>query len=951
MSKSSGRARLMGKSTSKVSMEPHRILHMPRPTLPAIALTVVTVLALVGGCSDSSPGPDTTSLTTQASGLIISNPLPAAVFAPPAQASAALAGSSGSDVVYVSLTPGTVPTGSLASVRRVGDAASLTTVTDGGFDPVPVPAQVGDSIDVVVTDAGGAVVLQQRVLVAATRPPVIVRTEPPPRKRDVPLNAAMVIVFSEPVSGASLNASVQLHHGSSVVAGRVSLLQGSGDAVAFTPDVPLDAHTDYSLVVTTSVRDLDGNALTGGATVPFTTGSSTTGPAARIQMSPDSVLSTTVGATYQLAAVVRDAAGNALANDTVTWASDNTSVVTVSSSGLLTAVSDGYAHVTASVGAVTKVLWVQIAANPPASITIVPNPGSIGAGDTLALAATVRDAGGHLLSFPSPPVVWSSSDAAVATVAASDVSGGVSRAVVTALTIGNVTITATTGAAHGTATVTVGPPRPVASVTISPESTSISAISTVQLTATLKDSLGGPIGGRPVTWASSNTSVATVSSSGLITGASVGVDTITATAEGKTGTATVTVFAPGVVHVSAMITTYGAGPYPFDSLRVCDLMVRIRTPRGLRSTCTAGHSHDSPFPGDVSFPVVPGTDTLQVTGFVLARLPYRCDPLQTSLAIAVASGQTTEATFNFACPAPVSTSGVITFVGDFDGNSIPDVYAVAADGSGLANLTNSRQPAKFNPAWSPDGTHLAFIGSSLPYTGGTGGLYIMNADGSGVTLLPQWSVNAYIAASTPAWSPDGLRLALVCPVDDPASGNIWWHVCVMNADGSNLTALTSDLGYYYGAPTWSPDGTKLAFARGSVRPGWGDVFVMNADGSGLTQVTHDDHSGTPSWSPDGQRIAYSFADSTGNGGLFLMNPDGSGVTRLTSDSSAAPLGTLGAAEPSWSPAGTQIAFTRGAFTVNPGYWVRHVFVVNADGTGLRDLTNTYSDVYAPSWKP
>lgn len=106
MSKSSGRARLMGKSTSKVAMGPQRILHMPRRSLPSIAVAVVVVLAWVGGCSDSQ-GPCSSCPPPQTSGLTVSNPVAAAALAPGVQGGVAWAGSS-SDVAYVSLDPGIV---------------------------------------------------------------------------------------------------------------------------------------------------------------------------------------------------------------------------------------------------------------------------------------------------------------------------------------------------------------------------------------------------------------------------------------------------------------------------------------------------------------------------------------------------------------------------------------------------------------------------------------------------------------------------------------------------------------------------------------------------------------------------------------------------------------------------------------------------------------------------
>src|SRR5438477_486257 len=131
---------------------------------------------------------------------------------------------SGDEVVYVSLTPGTAPSGSSASFRRVGAAQPTTApMFDGGADPVALSAQAGDSIDVVVTDVHGNQVYRQRLGVAAYRPPVVVRTDPSRSKTDVAINASIVIVFSEPVAAGSLtSSSVQLFQGTTPVAGTVS---------------------------------------------------------------------------------------------------------------------------------------------------------------------------------------------------------------------------------------------------------------------------------------------------------------------------------------------------------------------------------------------------------------------------------------------------------------------------------------------------------------------------------------------------------------------------------------------------------------------------------------------------------------------------------------------------------------------------------------------------------
>src|SRR5205807_5855272 len=129
-------------------------------------------------------------------------------------------------------------------------------------------------------------------------------------------------------------------------------------------------------------------------------------------------------------------------------------------------------------------------------------------------------------------VTWASSNTAVATVNGSGL--------VTGVAAGAATITATSEGQGGTAAITVTP-VPVASVTVAPASASVTVGQTAQLTATPKDASGNPLAGRVVTWGSSNTAVATVNGSGLVTGVAAGAATITATSEGQGGTAAITV--------------------------------------------------------------------------------------------------------------------------------------------------------------------------------------------------------------------------------------------------------------------------------------------------------------------------------------------------------------------------------------------------------------------------
>jgi alpha-tubulin suppressor-like RCC1 family protein/uncharacterized protein YjdB len=505
-----------------------------------IALAIVGALWWLGGCSDSPGGLDCCDPPTPPQGLIISDPVPATAVARGSLVASASTSSAGDDVAYVSLPPGTVPTGNTAIIRRVGDNPLTTTVRDGGFDAVAVVAQAGDSIDVIVRDATGGSVFQLRLAVAAARPPIVVRTDPPRGKTDVPLNAAIVFVFSEPVDASTLTpTSLRLFRGTSTVAGTITLLQGTGAIAAFVPTAPLAANTEYLLEVTQAVRDLDGDALQIGVTATFTTGQSSTGAAASLQVSPLD-FSLVVGQTYQMTATVRDAVGNILIDQPVTWSSGVT--CSISSTGLVTALSFGESDsVHATLGGLRSAVRVSVSENPPASVEVTPIAATVAVGDTIILTATVRDAAGRSLTHTG--VSWSSSAPGVATV---DPSG-----MVKGLSPGSVTVTATSGAVSDSAAVTVGPAVPVASVTVAPDVATVLAQATVQVAATLRDATGRVIGGRPITWSSDDEAVATVDANGLVTGASAGSAAVSATSEGVSGFARITVTIIDFASVSA----------------------------------------------------------------------------------------------------------------------------------------------------------------------------------------------------------------------------------------------------------------------------------------------------------------------------------------------------------------------------------------------------------------
>lgn len=205
-------------------------------------------------------------------------------------------------------------------------------------------------------------------------------------------------------------------------------------------------------------------------------------------------------------------------------------------------------------------------------------------------------------------------------------------------------------------------------------------------------------------------------------------------------------------------------------------------------------------------------------------------------------------------------------------------------------------------------------------------LFLMNADGADQTLFNVGAYNAY----DPTWSPDGSKVAFVCglePID----------ICTANADGTGFAQLTYDSGFN-NEPAWSPDGAKIAFT--SYRDGDARVYLMNADGSDQTplEVNHPQMAETssPAWSPDGSRIAFAGATNGGTEIFAVEINNPSNVAQMTYQT------FYGAIHPSWSPDGQRIAFTNS----------KNVYSVPSDGSGASSqLTTGEHDIYTPAWSP
>lgn len=268
-----------------------------------------------------------------------------------------------------------------------------------------------------------------------------------------------------------------------------------------------------------------------------------------------------------------------------------------------------------------------------------------------------------------------------------------------------------------------------------------------------------------------------------------------------------------------------------------------------------------------------------------------------------------------------------------------DVYLVDATGRNRTRLTRieaNRSPS-WSPAWSPDGARIAYV--SFLGKGEGSKIWVMRADGGGRHVLTS---NLGLPRSDefgdpprdsdPTWSPDERRIAFVqrraTRDGGPSSSDIW----AIDTDGGHETQLTSTKSSE-GEPQWSPDGTQIAFLKGNPfdSPFW-SLYVMNADGVGkprlLASRAYDD---SISWSPDGTRIA--FTRYVGRAEVFVVDLSSRRLMRLTRN---------GAVGPTWSPDGRWIAFSGTANGEDA------IYAIPARGGSPRLVTRRGQD---PAWRP
>jgi TolB protein len=240
-----------------------------------------------------------------------------------------------------------------------------------------------------------------------------------------------------------------------------------------------------------------------------------------------------------------------------------------------------------------------------------------------------------------------------------------------------------------------------------------------------------------------------------------------------------------------------------------------------------------------------------------------------------------------------------------------------------------------------------------------GAVVVVACAGSVTTSAPDATVAPTAAATTPepTSAPSRAPLEGQFAFVDGKTASSYDQIFLENADGGNARRLISE-SYDDDTPRLSPDGRRVLFTRypPEGQPG-SDVFVVNVDGSGLTRV--DSAAEDPAWSPDGTQIVVTRAqfDAAGNPSdisLWVMNADGTGARQVTHQpscpSGVCASGVVGAQDNRavWSPDGTRLAFTRDLYSSTDQYGI---FTVALDGSDLRRVSPEGMNADNPAWSP
>lgn len=499
------------------------------------------------------------------------------------------------------------------------------------------------------------------------------------------------------------------------------------------------------------------------------------------------------------------------------------------------------------------------------------------------------------------------------------------------------------------------PPAAVASVSVAPGTASVLVGRQVTLLAVPKDADHRPLE-RAITWASANAAIATVSATGTVTALAPGEVTITATSEGKAGSAIIQVAQVPVAEVRLSVDDEVVLEWNGST----QLSAVGMDAEGNQITGRAV-AWQSSKPTVVT---VAPDGTLQAQGSGVANVTATIEGKHATVGVRV----------NPVPVAKVSIDGIpdgieigdtfflSSYVEGVNGEPLPRIATWTTDNPAVATVQASQQSlaavqsvgagtvtitagvdgksASITFTITPRPTH-DLIYTHISNNVGTAELFVVGM-GGGVTNPVR--LNAGNVSREPSPSPDGQRIVFSVSQTHPVTGQPQNDLYIVQRNGMGMRQLTSAAGYEH-APTWSPDGSRILFRAADTASARPELWVINPDGSGLKNLSAQvDPSMTdmssPAWSPDGSQIAFIGAVN-GQHKVWLMNADGTNLRQLTKDAGFD-------SDPTWSPDGSTIAFTRWN-VANPAFGEDLMIVPLATGNPRRIALA--GDQRSPAWSP
>jgi hypothetical protein len=462
-------------------------------------------------------------------------------------------------------------------------------------------------------------------------------------------------------------------------------------------------------------------------------------------------------------------------------------------------------------------------------------------------------------------------------------------------------------------------PLPMAEVRISvDDEVELEWNGTMQLSAVPLDSLENELPARPVHWMSNRTDIASISPSGVVQAVGPGLGIISAVIDGFSAQVGVRVKRAPVDSLVLDLPVGAGGPEVGETI-VVGTRVRLASGQFLESGGLTWTSSD------------PSIATASsISAGAAAVVAHRAGVVTLT---GTAEGRSAVLQLRI---TPKPTHDLI--YSRRDAQNASEIFVLPLDGPFVAPVRLNAGNVSRDPSPSPDGTRFVFSVSQIDLLGQEqDDLFIVNRNGMNMRQL----TNTPGMEFEPSWSPDGTKIVFRSIDGVPENSALW----IVNADGTGLTKLTTALPAGVtdpGHPDWSPDGRRIVFT--AVRNGEHKVWTINADGSGAAQLTTDaGFDVNPSWSHDGTRIAftrYNAADPTNGWDVLIVPVTGGAPVRL-----ALPGDQL---LPAWSPDGQYIAVTG---TVVPGQGTHNLYTLRPDGSGLRlrTISAAWGGGSAPAW--